>query len=85
MRSMEPGPRKAGPRNDLKTLGTLLPYLWPPGETALRVRVVFAMVLLTLAKITNVVVPVFYKYAVDALNGDTTKIVAVPVVLLIAY
>ena len=85
MRSMEPGPRKAGPRNDLKTLGTLLPYLWPPGETALRVRVVFAMVLLTLAKITNVVVPIFYKYAVDALNGDTAKIVAVPVVLLIAY
>jgi len=82
---MEPGPRKAGPRNDLKTLGTLLPYLWPPGETALRVRVVFAMVLLTLAKITNVVVPIFYKYAVDALNGDTAKIVAVPVVLLIAY
>jgi ABC-type transport system involved in Fe-S cluster assembly fused permease/ATPase subunit len=85
MRSMEPGPRKSGPRNDLKTLRTLLPYLWPPGATALRARVVLAMVLLTLAKVTNVVVPIFYKYAVDALNDDTAKIIAVPVVLLVAY
>jgi ABC-type transport system involved in Fe-S cluster assembly fused permease/ATPase subunit len=82
---MEPGPRKSGPRNDLKTLRTLLPYLWPPGATALRARVVLAMVLLTLAKVTNVVVPIFYKYAVDALNDDTAKIIAVPVVLLVAY
>jgi len=43
------------------------------------------MVLLTLAKVTNVVVPIFYKYAVDALNDDTAKIIAVPVVLLVAY
>ena len=85
MRSMDPGPPRTGPRNDLSTLRTLLPYLWPPGEAGLRFRVVLAMVLLTLAKVTNVVVPIFYKYAVDALNGDTAKIVAVPVVLLVAY
>ena len=82
---MDPGPPRTGPRNDLSTLRTLLPYLWPPGEAGLRFRVVLAMVLLTLAKVTNVVVPIFYKYAVDALNGDTAKIVAVPVVLLVAY
>jgi ATP-binding cassette, subfamily B, heavy metal transporter len=85
MRSMDPGPPKTGPRNDLRTLQTLLPYLWPPGEPALRVRVVLAMLLLALAKITNVVVPIFYKYSVDALSDDTAKLVAIPVVLLVAY
>ena len=85
MRSMDPGPPRTGPRNDLATLRTLMPYLWPPEETGLRIRVVFAMVLLALAKVTNVVVPIFYKYAVDALNADTAKIVAVPVALLVAY
>ena len=85
MRSIEPGPAKTGPRNDLRTLRTLLPYLWPEGEAALRLRVVAAMVLLTLAKITNVVVPIFYKHAVDALSTDTALILAVPVALLVAY
>ena len=85
MRSIEPGPARTGPRNDLRTLRTLLPYLWPEGEAALRLRVVAAMVLLTLAKITNVVVPIFYKHAVDALSTDTALILAVPVPLLVAY
>jgi len=85
MRSMDPGPPRSGPRNDLRTLRTLLPYLWPPGETALRVRVVLAMVLLVLAKVTNVVVPIFYKLSVDALSGDTAKALAIPVALLVAY
>ncbi|NQV84083.1 MAG: ABC transporter ATP-binding protein/permease [Rhodospirillales bacterium] len=82
---MDPGPPRSGPRNDLRTLRTLLPYLWPPGETALRVRVVLAMVLLVLAKVTNVVVPIFYKLSVDALSGDTAKALAIPVALLVAY
>jgi len=92
MRSMEPGPHKSGPRSDLKTLRTLLPYLWPEGETELRFRVVLALALLALAKITNVTVPVFYKLAVDALStapgapgGTTTQILAVPVALLVGY
>ncbi|MBC8337284.1 MAG: ABC transporter ATP-binding protein/permease [Rhodospirillales bacterium] len=85
MRSMDPGPPRTGPRNDLKTIRTLLPYLWPEGEAGLRVRVVFALMLLTLAKVTNVVVPIFYKYSVDALSGDTVKVLAVPVALLVAY
>ena len=82
---MDPGPPRTGPRNDLRTLRTLLPYLWPPGEAGLRVRVVFAMVLLALAKVTNVAVPIFYKFSVDALSGDTARILAIPVALLVAY
>ena len=85
MRSMDPGPPRTGPRNDLRTLRTLLPYLWPVGEPGLRIRVLVAMVLLALAKITNVGVPIFYKLAVDALSTGAAQILAVPVALLIGY
>jgi len=85
MRSREPGPRREGPRNDLKTIRIILPYLWPAGAQALRTRVIGAMLLLVAAKIANVIVPIFYKHAVDALTGDPAKLIAVPVALLIAY
>ena len=85
MRSMDPGPPRIGPRNDLRTLRTLLPYLWPAGEPGLRIRVLVAMVLLALAKITNVGVPIFYKLAVDALSTGAAQILAVPVALLVGY
>ena len=88
MRSREPGPRPEGPRNDWNTIRTMLPYLWPAGAAALRVRVVIAIAFLVAAKVANVIVPIFYKHAVDALTieaGDTAKVLAVPVMLLIAY
>ncbi len=85
MRSMEPGPSKTGPRRDIQTIRTLLPYLWPEGEPGLRFRVAAAMGLLALAKVTNVGVPIFYKHAVDALSSGTAVVLAVPVALLIGY
>ncbi len=85
MRSMDPGPPKTGPRRDIQTIRTLLPYLWPEGEPGLRFRVVAAMALLALAKVTNVGVPIFYKHAVDALSSGTAAVLAVPVALLIGY
>ncbi len=86
MRSMEPGPRrKSGPRNDIGTLRALLPYLWPASEWGLRSRVVIAMGFLVAAKATNVAVPLFYKYAVDALTNDKAAVIVVPIALLIGY
>ena len=84
VRRREPSPPHSGPRNDLNTLATLLPYLWPPGQAELRFRVVLALALLVVAKAINVVVPVFYKHAVDALSADSAVLV-VPVALLVAY
>ena len=43
------------------------------------------MVLLIVAKVTNVYVPVLYKHAVDALGEPTAQAVAVPVALILAY
>ncbi len=72
-------------RSDIKTLRTLLPYLWPRGKPGLRARVLIAMALLAAAKATNVIVPIFYKQAVDSLTGDASGLVVIPVALLLAY
>ena len=66
-------------------LGILARHLWPKGELGLRSRVVVALVLLVLAKLTNVYVPLLYKHAVDALGEPKAQIVAVPIVLILAY
>ena len=88
MRSQLPGPGPKGPTNEWKTIKTLLPYLWPEGETGLRIRVVAALILLAAAKGTNVAVPIFYKQAVDSLTTGgpaAGTVIAVPIALLIFY
>jgi ABC-type transport system involved in Fe-S cluster assembly fused permease/ATPase subunit len=69
-----------------QTLATLLRYLWPPGRPDLRWRVVIALALLGLAKLTNVYVPYLFKLAVDALQKpDGATLIVVPVALVVAY
>jgi ATP-binding cassette subfamily B protein len=73
-------------RAHVRTIRTLLPYLWPKGEPALRVRVVIALVFLAAAKIVNVYVPFFYKDAVDRLSHTPGQaLIAAPVGLIVAY
>ena len=69
----------------LKTIGTLLPYLWPKGETELRARVLIAVVFLIAAKLANVYVPFLYKGMVDALSGKAGPEITIPIGLLIGY
>jgi len=89
MRSLahpQPDPTERQKRNDWQTLKTLMPYLWPKGETSLRARVVIALLLLTAAKVTTVSIPWFYKQAVDALDASALNpVVAVPIMILLAY
>ncbi|HEV2188578.1 MAG TPA: ABC transporter ATP-binding protein/permease [Stellaceae bacterium] len=81
----------AGPQgrliDGLKALKGLFPYLWPRDSLELRVRVVLAVALLAGGKLVNITVPFFYKGAVDALSGKggAAGIVAVPVMLIVAY
>ncbi len=70
--------------NQLRTLRTLLPYLWPPGEPGLRARVVIAMLALVAAKAANLVAPLLYARTVDQLTG-TAQLLAVPVALILTY
>nr|WP_294863742.1 ABC transporter ATP-binding protein/permease [uncultured Pseudogulbenkiania sp.] len=66
-------------RNDLKTLKTLLPYLW-----AFKWRVLLAMSCLVLAKVANVSVPLYLKDIVDQLSVPAT-LLAIPVAALLGY
>jgi len=87
MSVQHPSTPAAKPAPSWRTVATLLPYLWPHGARELKMRVVVAMVLLVLAKLANVVVPVFYKQAVDALTPGNAVVAAlsVPVLLIVAY
>ena len=85
MRSQNPGSAPTATRNDLNTIRTMLPYIWPEGAWSLRARVLIALVLLVLAKVANVSVPMLYKHAVDALNDTTAELLAVPIGVLLAY
>ncbi|MBL1147008.1 MAG: ABC transporter ATP-binding protein/permease [Pseudomonadota bacterium] len=70
-----------------RTLGTLIPYLWPKGENEIKLRVLLAIIALICAKVTNVYMPLLYKKAVDALTVTPTEtlVLAVPTALLLAY
>jgi len=66
-------------RNNLKTIATLLPYLWE-----FKSRVIIALSLLILAKFANVSVPLILKQIVDALDSPRAELV-LPVFLLLSY
>ena len=72
-------------RSHLRTIRTLLPYLWPRGSLEMRGRVVLAVLLLFGAKVANVYVPILYKEAVDILSDDAAVAIVVPVAILLAY
>ena len=75
-------PRGGG---QLAAVRTLLPLLWPKGETAMRARVVAAIVCLLLAKGANILVPMLFKLLVDALSPKVATAIALPLGLLLAY
>jgi ATP-binding cassette subfamily B protein len=77
---------------DGQVLKRLLPYLWPVGQPAMKLRVVLALLFLAVAKGANVTVPIWYKGAVDALSGNglaqaaaANPAVALPIGFILAY
>src|SRR5690348_6978616 len=78
--------------------GTLLhlwPYIWPGDRADLKMRVVWSMVLLLIAKLATLSVPFTFKWAIDALTGVNTApaessnwmlwLVAPPLLMTIGY
>ncbi len=74
-----------------QTLRNLWPYMWPADRADLKARVVWATVFLVLSKLVLVVAPYFFKWATDALAGDSRTtpplpaFLLAPVMLVIAY
>jgi ATP-binding cassette subfamily B protein len=85
--SGNPIPLFSGPgRSGLKTVASLLPYLWPPGETVAHVRVIAAVLFLVAAKVATVYVPLVYSRVVDSLAPKGAEgMLAIPVALIVAY
>src|SRR5215468_2237440 len=87
--------RMAGGGNLVATIVNLWPYIWPADRRDLKARVIFATVLLFVAKLATVAVPFTFKWATDALAGRGTAPVApdnwlawalaAPIVLTLAY
>jgi len=76
----------------LRVLRELAPYIWPKGRPDLRMRVVWALGALIVAKAITLLVPIAYKAIVDLLTGEASGaeitalgLAASPIFLIIAY
>ncbi len=79
----------------LATLVRLWPYIWPADRGDLKLRVIFATLLLFVAKFATIAVPFTFKWATDALAGHGTApvapgnwlawVFAAPVAMTLAY
>lgn len=77
------------------TLVHLWPYIWPGNRDDLKMRVVWSMVLLLIAKLATLSVPFTFKWAIDALTGADTApvqssnwtvwLIASPLIMTVSY
>ena len=77
------------------TLMHLWPYIWPGDRVDLKMRVVWSMVLLLVAKLATLSVPFTFKWAIDALTGADTApaqssnwplwLIASPLIMTLSY
>ncbi|WP_208433873.1 ABCB family ABC transporter ATP-binding protein/permease [Bartonella taylorii] len=81
----------SGTGQTLRTLYNLWPYMWPVDRRDLKMRVLWAIFYLVLAKLVLICVPYFFKYATDALDA-TFKLPVwfpsswlIPIMLVLAY
>src|SRR5882757_7421979 len=77
------------------TLVHLWPYIWPGDRVDLKMRVVWSVVLLLVAKVATLAVPFTFKWAIDALTGADTApvqpanwamwLIASPLIMTLSY
>src|SRR6201992_2204524 len=92
----QPEARSSAERATL--VGTLIhlwPYIWPNDRADLKMRVVWSVVLLLVAKLATLAVPFTFKWATDALTGKGTApvlasdglvwIIASPLIMTASY
>src|SRR5664279_4037686 len=77
------------------TLVHLWPYIWPGDRADLKMRVIWSVVLLLIAKVATLAVPFTFKWAIDALTGADTApvessdwtlwLIASPFIMTLSY
>src|SRR5579859_7807152 len=77
------------------TLVHLWPFIWPGDRLDLKMRVVWSVVLLLVAKLATLTVPFTFKWAIDALTGADTApvqsanwtvwLIASPLIMTLSY
>jgi ABC-type transport system involved in Fe-S cluster assembly fused permease/ATPase subunit len=90
-----PSPNRPEQATLIGTLVHLWPYIWPGDRADLKMRVVWSMVLLLVAKVATLAVPFTFKWAIDALTGADTAplqasnwtlwLVASPLIMTLGY
>src|ERR1700761_586354 len=93
-----PKPAERHAADQATLIGTLVhlwPYIWPGDRADLKMRVVWSVVLLLIAKVATLAVPFTFKWATDALSGHgsapvapdnwTFWIVASPLIMTVSY
>jgi ABC-type transport system involved in Fe-S cluster assembly fused permease/ATPase subunit len=91
-------PPSDNPIEQATLIGTLVhlwPYIWPGDRVDLKMRVVWSVVLLLVAKVATLAVPFTFKWAIDALTGADTApvqgsnwaawLIAAPLIMTLSY
>jgi len=74
-----------------RTIRGFWPYLWPEDRADLRMRIIWATLLLVLAKLVTIAVPYTFKWATDALAPSLISgasdwwLISIPVALTVMY
>jgi ATP-binding cassette subfamily B protein len=73
------------PKPGWGALRRFLPYLWPSGAPELRARVIFAVILVFIAKGATLLMPFAYKAAIDNMAAGTQAAAGLAIGLVVAY
>ena len=90
-RSTPPATSSRSDSSMWRTVRGFWPYLWPDDRADLRMRIIWATLLLVLAKLVTIAVPYTFKWATDALAPSLISgasdwwLISIPVVLTIVY
>lgn len=83
--------KKTPKKSTWKTLAKLWPYMWPDKRYDLKLRIAYAAIFLILGKAATAIVPFFFKFATDALDGQAIQnqwiptALATPVILVVGF
>jgi len=85
MPSVTPVPENQSRHPSFSTLIRLWPYLWPRNLIHIRLRVIIASVALVLGKAATMLMPLFFKEAINNLSMGIHKGILLPMVMIAAY